>query len=197
MLAHAPHFRALYLFDMLCPIVGCNLTPKEILYSFNGLGEQDDILDGRVYLYADILAAIVPKTIPADLDATKRSLAEVLDYTVGDPRIVDEFNRSSSSSSSSMIRRKLRFASTQTADHDATIGSLYTHIVLASCFDKFESLDRAGKRKGGRLRTTNCLDSFIEHSVFLVKCLVKYAKDTKHREYIRHALGGIFRSCWF
>ena len=52
--------RLILICDLLGLIVGCNLTPKEILDAINGLGEQDDILDGRVYFYADILAAIVP-----------------------------------------------------------------------------------------------------------------------------------------
>ena len=193
-LAHATHFEALDLFDMLCPIVSRHLTAKDILDAINGLGEQDDMLDGRAYLSADVLAAIVAKTIPADPDATKRSLAEVVDHSVDEPRIVDGFPKSSSSRSS-MIPRKLRFASTQAADHDPMIGSLYIHIVLASCFDKFDSLDKAGKRKGGGLCMANYLDSFIEHAAFLVKCLVQCAKERKHREYIRHALGEIFRSC--
>ena len=195
-LAHATHFESLDLFDLLCPIVGRHLMAKDILDAINGLGEQDDILDGRAYLSADVLASIVAKTIPADPDATKRSLAEVVDHTVDEPRIVDGFPKSSyNRSSSSMISRKLRFASTQAADHDPMIGSLYIHIVLASCFDKFDSLDKAGKRKGGGLCMGNYLDSFIEHAAFLVKCLVQCAKERKHREYIRHALGEIFRSC--
>jgi len=193
-LAHASYSESLDVHDALCPVVAKHLMAKDILDVIDGLGNQDGELEVRAFASSDVLAAVVANTIPALPEKTKKSLHDVVDQSIDEPRIVEGFPKSSTGGGGTKSR-KLRFASTEADDNDPMVGSLYIHIVLASCFDKFDSLNKAGTRRGSGLCMANYLDSFIEHAAFLVKSLVHCAKRRKHREYIGHSLGDILRTC--
>ena len=75
------------------------------------------------------------------------------------------------------------------------VKSFYLHVVLSSCFDRFDALTKATKQRAGPSYMADKIDAFVEQAAFAVKCLHVGARSQQHRQYVGEILGDIFGTC--
>lgn len=187
------HEEAFDLMDMLNESVAGDLMAKDLAQLIQGLGDQAEKFQGRTETSLELMASIVASSVPKRPDLAMSSLRALVDPGLGKQRIANGFPKSNRSNTGSFTRR-MQLATTAPKT-DPMSQSLYIHVVLASCFDKFDSLGRAARRRGGPSYMGEKIDAFVEHAALTVRCLHACARSRTHREYVGALLGDIFGTC--
>lgn len=181
--------------DHLLEVVVGDLSAHDVVRTVEALSDQSEHLESRAEKSLNIFAELLGDTTPNRPDVAVKSLRELVDPSLGKQRILDGFPKASSSGSQALaFVRKVGLGVSMPPKHPM-IKSFYLHVVLASCFDKFDSLGRLAKKKVGPSYMSERLDSFIEHAALLVRCLAAVARAQQHRQYIFSCLGDVFGSC--
>ncbi|CDF39735.1 unnamed protein product [Chondrus crispus] len=181
------------LMDILNESVAEDLMAKDLAQLIQGLGDQAEKFQARTETSLELMASIVSSSVPKRPDLAMSSLRALVDPSLGKQRIANGFPRSNRANTGSFGRRIQLTSSTPKADPMSN--SLYIHVVLASCFDEFDSLGRAARRRGGPSYMGEKIDAFVEHVALTVRCLHACARARTHREYIGAVLGDIFGTC--
>lgn len=181
------------LMDMLTESVAEDLMAKDLSQLIQGLGNQAEKFQARTEASLELMATIVASSIPKLPDLALSSLRALVDPSFGKQRIANGFPKSNRSNTGSFTRRMQLASSAPKTDPMSK--SLYIHVVLASCFDKFDSLGRAARRRGGPSYMGEKIDAFVEHAALTVRCLHACARARTHREYVGAVLGDIFGTC--
>lgn len=190
--AQSNHSEAFDLTDVLLGCVSEDLMAPDIVQLINTLGDQIELYQERTESSLESLANLVAETTPKRPDLAMGSLKELEDPSLGKQRIANGFPKSNRASTGSFSRR-MQFSSTPRPDPMSK--SLYVHVMLASCFDRFDALARAGKQRAGPSYMGEKIDAFVEHAALCVRCLHVCAKTGVHREYIAAVLGDVFSTC--
>lgn len=192
-LPQSVHEEAFDLMDILNEAVAEDLMARDLSLLIQGLGDQAEKFQNRTEASLELLASIVATSMPKRSDLAVSSLRALVDPSLGTQRISNGFPKSNRSNTGSFTRR-LQFSSS-TPKADPMAQSLYIHVVLASCFDSFDSLGKAAKRRGGPSYMGEKIDAFVEHAALAVRCLHSCARARRHREYVGAVLGDIFGTC--
>lgn len=181
------------LLDVLTESVAEDLMARDLSLLVQGLGDQTEKFQKRTDVSLELLASIVASRVPRHPDLAMSSLRALVNPALRKQRISNGFPKSTRSNTGSFTRRMQ--TSQPVSRVDPMSKSLYIHIVLASCFDKFDALGVAGKRRGGPTYMGDKIDAFVEHAALAVRCLHACARATTHREYVGAVLGDIFWTC--
>lgn len=188
------HEEAFNLIDALNECAAEDFMGLDLLMLAKGLGDQAEMQQARTEASMDLLSTIIATKSPSSPKLTLSSLKSLENSSLGKQRISDGFPKKSRSNSASSARRLLSGA-VPTPKKDPMSDSIYLHVILASCFDRFDGLSLAGKRCAGPSYMCEKIDAFIEHAAFCVKCLHSCARARNHREYVGAVLGDILSTC--
>lgn len=181
------------LMDSLMNAVEHDLMATDLSRLIQGIGDQAEQLQSRTDASLEVLANIVASSAPKRPDLALRSLKALEDPSAGNQRIANGFPKSNRSNTGSFTRR-LQFSSASRATEPMS-KSLYVHVMVASCFDRFDALARASKHRAGPSYMGEKVDAFVEHAALCVRCLHACARARKHRDYMAAVLGDIFSTC--
>eukprot|EP00177_Eucheuma_denticulatum_P008007 GFKZ01014577.1.p1 GENE.GFKZ01014577.1~~GFKZ01014577.1.p1 ORF type:complete len:2149 (+),score=314.18 GFKZ01014577.1:321-6767(+) len=187
------HEEAFDLMDILNEAVAEDLMAKDLSQLIQGLGDQAEKFQNRTDASLELLASIVATSVPRRPDLAMSSLRALVDPSLRKQRIANGFPKSSRSSTGSFTRRMQITPSSPRVDPMSK--SLYIHVILASCFDKFDALGVAAKQRGGPSYMGEKIDAFVEHAALSVRCLHACARADTHRDYVGAVLGDIFWTC--
>lgn len=181
------------LMDILTQAVAEDLMATDLAQLIQGVGDQAEKFQGRTDTSLELVAQLVAASVPRRPDLAMSSLRALVDTGLGKQRIANGFPKSNRSNAGSFSRRMQLTSSAPKTDPMSK--SLYIHVILASCFDKFDSLGRAARRRGGPSYMGEKIDGFVEHAALTVRCLHACARARTHREYVGAVLGDIFGTC--
>lgn len=187
------HEEAFDLADALINSVSNDLMAKDLVLLIQGLGDQNEQHQTRTEASLELLASVVSTSVPTRPDLAMSSLKALEDPNVGKQRIANGFPKSNRSNTGSFSRR-IHFAGSSPRKVPMS-NSFYLHVVLASCFDRFDSLARASRQRAGPSYMGEKIDAFVEHAALSVRCLHACARARTHREYVGAVLGDIFGTC--
>lgn len=189
-LPQATHEEALDLLDLLTESVAGDLMASDLLLIVEALGDQRDDNQIRNEKSLDTIAKIIAAGTPKDPERAVKSLKALPESKTGNKRLSHGFPKSNSGS----FNKKFNLFSSQTK-LEPMVKAFYLHVVLSSCFDRFDSLAVASQRKAGPSYMGEKIDSFVEHAALTVRCLHACARSQAHREYVGAILGDIFGTC--
>lgn len=189
-LPQAVHEEAFDLLDILSESVAGDLMASDLLLIVEALGDQRDDSQVRNEKSLDAIAKIIAAGTPKDPERAVKSLKVLPESKTGNKRLSHGFPKSNSGS----FNKKFNLFSNQTR-LEPMVKAFYLHVVLSSCFDRFDSLAIASQRKAGPSYMGEKIDSFVEHAALAVRCLHACARSQAHREYVGAILGDIFGTC--
>lgn len=189
-LPQTPHEEAFDLLDLLSESVAGDLMASDLLRIVQALGDQRDDNQARNERSLDRIAKIIAAGTPKDPERAVKSLKAHPESKTENKRLSHGFPKSNSGS----FNKKFNLFSNQTR-LEPMVKAFYLHVVLSSCFDRFDSLAIAGQRKAGPSYMGEKIDSFVEHAALAVRCLHACARSQAHREYVGAILGDIFGTC--
>lgn len=191
-LPQSTHDEAFDLLDILHESVAGDLLACDLLALINGLGDQNDAFQARTEASLESIATIIAACTPKDPEQAVKSLKDVPESKNGKQRLSNVFPKTPRANTGSFNKRM--FVASQQRP-EPIVKAFYLHVVLASCFDRFDALAQATQRRAGPSFMGDKIDAFVEHAALAVRCLHVCARSQSHREYIIVILGDIFGTC--
>lgn len=192
--AQSVYEEAFDVMDALNEAVAENLMAGDLILLIQGLGDQNEVMHNRTQVSLDLLVSIIVNRTPERPDLMMNSLKDQANSNFSKQRISNGFPKFNKSNNTGSFSRRNQNNSA-TPLQDPMIRSLYLHVVLSSCFDKFDGLARAAKQRAGPSYMGEKIDSFVEHAALSVRSLNECARSRGHREYVGAVLGDIFGTC--
>lgn len=191
-LPQTEHGEAFNLLDLLNENVAGDLLANDILLLIKGLGNQRDEHQSLTESSLESLATIIAAGAPRDPDLAVKSLKELSGAKSENQRLSKAFPKTARNGGS--FNRKVG-SFTSRSRQEPLLKSFYLHVVLSSCFDRFDALAKATQQRAGPTYMGDKIDGFVEHAAFVVRCLHVCARSQSHREYVGAILGDIFGTC--
>lgn len=190
-LPQSAHAEAFDLLDILHESVAGDLLASDLLLLIKCLGDQRDIYQSRTEASLESVATIIAACTPKDPEQAVKSLKELPENVNGKQRLSSAFPKAPRSNTGSFNKK---FISSQPRA-EPILKAFYLHVVLSSCFDRFDALAQCTSRRAGPSYMGDRIDAFVEHAALAVRCLHVCARSQSHREYVGVILGDIFGTC--
>lgn len=177
--------------DTLITAAAPDMKAIDVVTTIDALSDQTEDIGTRADVSLKHFATICAETTPRAQSEAQASLHELVNKDLSRERILAGFPKLASPAQS--FSRRLR--GSNAGIENPIMRSFYLHVVLSSCFDKFEVLGLLAKRDLGPLVMGEELDGFVENAVFLDRTLAVCTRLRYHRQYISNALGELQESC--